>query len=270
MSKLLPRHSVNQVALAQCWPIESVTLVQYDFVSLRLAARSLTGAKKHFYKILSVCSRRMRDNDRGVRIRPTGRLPGPNVECIHSSGGRSFLYVASPKARSTFSHSGSSGRSSITGKKTFLKFFVSLATLTNQVSSSNCWIVTAELGGHSRGMTSLRRSSKVAVFICGNIPQTTRNYKESSFQLFYRVETALFTACCERAPRRKERIYFAQCLLYLLERLGFPTLLMPFCKLSRTRPSSVPTRNPSSSRFAGSDSTPRVRRIAPRLCKWLC
>jgi hypothetical protein len=116
-----------------------------------------------------------------MRLQPARWLPVPNVERVHSGSGK-FRHAALANAFSTFSRSLVVGKSSISGIITRLNFLFSRATFTSQVSSSSCSIVTAELGGHSGGITNRRRSSSIADFICGNIQRRTKNWKLQEHQ----------------------------------------------------------------------------------------
>ena len=131
------------------------------------ALSPVSDAQDDFHLRSSVRAVRVRYHCGRMRLFPFGRLPVEDVELLDSSGSMAVFEAWRANAASAFSHSGSSGSRSITGIITILKSRAGICLLTSQVVSSNSWMVTAEPGGQSGGMTSRRLLSSVALFIMG-------------------------------------------------------------------------------------------------------
>lgn len=119
--ELIPRHSVDQIALDQSGPVQTVRSIQNKFVWLGFAAGALGGADDHFNRGFTIGTIRMRNHDGGMGFVPPRRLPGINLESFQSaSGGGRFLVACAASLASTFSHAGSLGNLSRAGINTTL------------------------------------------------------------------------------------------------------------------------------------------------------
>lgn len=103
------RYGVDQITVADCFPVQAVSLIQDDFGIGGFSAGTFGGAHNNFHHRLTNRAVRMADHYGRVRFRPTGWLPHVDIERLHSLGGGSFLTTARANAASTRSQSGSSG-----------------------------------------------------------------------------------------------------------------------------------------------------------------
>ena len=73
---------VNEIALAERGPIQSVGLIENHFGPIRLASRAMAGTLKHIYGGLEVHAVRVTDND--DRVIAEWKFPIKNVPGFHS------------------------------------------------------------------------------------------------------------------------------------------------------------------------------------------
>ncbi len=97
-------HGMEQIALAERRPVQSIALVQNHLIRFRRTSRLLRAAHEHVDFRLIGNSLRVGDDNSRVRLRPVRRLKTVYVPSLHeSSGGRTGLLAIAASSRS---HSG--------------------------------------------------------------------------------------------------------------------------------------------------------------------
>lgn len=75
---------IDQIAFTECGPVQAIGLVEEHFMNLRLAVRSLRGAKNHAHTRFKSDAVLGGENNRRMRV-SVGKLPGPNLPRLHQS-----------------------------------------------------------------------------------------------------------------------------------------------------------------------------------------